>query len=557
MTSRSRYGKQSEDRLRRAAADAFGWGELGDHQLAAMQAVTAGDDTLAVLPSGAGKSAIYQVPALLRPGLTVVVSPLIALQHDQVAGLDDSDAPQAVAVNSGRTGARNAEAWEKVRSGQAAYLFLSPEQLAKPEVLDRLAADPPSLFVVDEAHCVSAWGHDFRPDYLRLRQAAERFGRPPILALTATAAPPVREDIVQRLGMRDVREVVASFDRPNLHLRVVRFTDDRDKRRAVTEHVAASHGPGLLYVATRKDAEAYGGELADRGLAAAAYHAGLPAVDRSAVHERFQNGELDVVAATSAFGMGIDKPDVRFVVHASAPGSLDEYYQEIGRAGRDGEPADAVLFYRPEDLSLQRFLAGGGPDREALDAVVRHVRDRAGRAAGTASLRRATGMSRSRLTRAVNLLRLAGGVTTTAEGAPDALHTSPAEATDAAVGIAEARHRLDRSRVEMMRGYAEANVCRRSVLLGYFGEELPEPCGRCDVCAAASAEPLEEPTVQSDSAGAAYPIGSRVRHAEWGEGDVMSRERDRITVLFSSVGYRTLSLHAVDEHDLLTLTERS
>ena len=210
-----------------------------------------------------------------------------------------------------------------------------------------------SLFVVDEAHCVSAWGHDFRPDYLRLGPVIERLGHPTVIALTATAALPVRRDIVDRLDMREHREVIASFDRPNLHLAVQRFTDDADKRHCILTRVCTLAGDsatrcGLVYAGSRKDTDFYAGELAHCGLRVAAYHAGMRAADRERVHEQFLAGDLDVVVATSAFGMGIDKPDVRFVAHASVPESLDAYYQQIGRAGRDGQPAEITLFYRPE-----------------------------------------------------------------------------------------------------------------------------------------------------------------------------------------------------------------
>ncbi|WP_143663664.1 ATP-dependent DNA helicase RecQ, partial [Streptomyces sp. NRRL B-24085] len=296
------------ERLARAADEVFGWSELRPGQLAAMEAVMRGRDTLAVMPTGAGKSAVYQVPGLLLPGPTVVVSPLIALQRDQIAGLlGHAGAPEAVAVNSAQAAGETEAAWDAVRHGDAEFLFLSPEQLAKDEVVERLAQAAPSLFVVDEAQCVAAWGHDFRPDYLRLAQAAQRVGRPPVLALTATAAPPVREEIVERLGMADPELVVAGFDRPNIALEVRRFQDDADKRRVVVERAAAEPKPGIVYAATRRDAEEYAADLAALGLSATAYHAGLTAGERSRAHDAFLAGDTDVVVATSAFGMGIDK----------------------------------------------------------------------------------------------------------------------------------------------------------------------------------------------------------------------------------------------------------
>ncbi len=266
------------DDIQCVARERFGWQRLRDEQTEAMEHVLAGHDVLAVLPTGAGKSAIYQVPAVLLPGPTLVVSPLIALQHDQIDGIEDSRAPAAVALNSTQNAAERREAWDTVRQGRAEYLFLSPEQLANDDLVADLAGLGVSLFVVDEAHCVSAWGHDFRPDYLRLAPVIERLGHPPVVALTATASLPVRRDIVDRLGLRDHRAVVTSFDRPNLHLGVERFTDDATKRAAVVAHIRARTADpetrrGLVYTASRRDAEQYTEELS--GVRAAAYHAGL------------------------------------------------------------------------------------------------------------------------------------------------------------------------------------------------------------------------------------------------------------------------------------------
>ena len=325
----------TRDELRRTAADTFGWTQLRPEQLEAMEHALEGRDVLAVLPTGSGKSAIYQVPALLRDGPAVVVSPLIALQHDQREGLADARDLTAVAVNSVQKAGENRAAWEALDSGSAEYVFLAPEQLANDDVVERVRAARPALFVVDEAHCVSEWGHDFRPDYLRLGGVIARLDHPPVIALTATAAPPVRADIVERLGLRDHREVLASFDRPELHLAAHQYADADQRRAEVVERVVerTGAGAGLVYCATRKDTEAYAEALTARGVAVAAYHAGLKRAEREDVHERFLSGELGVVVATSAFGMGIDKPDVRYVLHAAAPASVDAYYQEIGRAG--------------------------------------------------------------------------------------------------------------------------------------------------------------------------------------------------------------------------------
>jgi ATP-dependent DNA helicase RecQ len=563
-------------RLKRSARRVFGWNRLRPEQLRAMRAVMRGRDTLVVMPTGAGKSAVYQVPGLLLKGPTVVVSPLIALQRDQIKGLLRRKAAAAAAVNSSQSAGQNQAVWDRIRAGNIDFLFLAPEQLSRDEVVEQLAAAAPALFVVDEAQCVSAWGHDFRPDYLRLASVIERVGRPPVLALTASASAPVRADIVARLGMREVFEMVTGFDRPNIHLEVLAFQDEAVKRRAVVERVAAEPKPGLLYVATRREAEVYARELADLGLDAAAYHAGLAGTERSSVHDRFLGGDLDVVVATSAFGMGVDKPDVRFVIHASVPGSLDAYYQEIGRAGRDGRQARAVLAYRPQDLGMQRFFASGHPDADTIARVARTLGSHDAPVSAT-ELRQETGLTASRLTAVVNLLQQVRAVRTTDQGELEPLaDLSPTDAAERALQLADAHQELERSRVDMMRGYAETTGCRRRFLLGYFGQACEEPCGACDRCD--SARPVvgaraggghDRGLLDGTSTGTGrgtgarpapagtmpqhpFAAGTRVRHQRWGNGAVMSEEEGRLTILFESVGYRTLSLAVVQDHGLLS-----
>jgi ATP-dependent DNA helicase RecQ len=311
------------------------------------------------MSTGYGKSAIYQIAALLIPGPTVVVSPLIALQRDQVEELEHENAGGAAAVSSFEAAGARREALEELAEGELEFLFLAPEQLAKEDVLAEVAAARPSLFVVDEAHCISEWGHDFRPDYLKLGAVAEAVGRPPILALTATASPPVREEIVERLRMRSPEVIVRGFDRPGIWLGVEHFHAEHAKRDALVHAVAGEPKPGIVYAATRRMTEELAAELAGSGLRALAYHGGMGRRERVEAQEAFMADELDVVVATTAFGMGVDKPNVRFVFHSEPADSVDSYYQEIGRGGRDGEPARALLFYRPEDLGMRRFFAGG------------------------------------------------------------------------------------------------------------------------------------------------------------------------------------------------------
>ncbi|WP_372671182.1 RecQ family ATP-dependent DNA helicase [Amycolatopsis kentuckyensis] len=538
------------DELQRIAAENFGWSQLTGEQLAAMEHVMAGHDVLAVLPTGAGKSAIYQVPALLLDGPTLVVSPLIALQNDQIEGIEGSRAPAAVALNSAQRAAERKHAWEALRAGEAEYLFLSPEQLASDEVLDAVAELGVSLFVVDEAHCVSAWGHDFRPDYLRLAPVIERLGHPRVIALTATAALPVRTDIAARLGLRGHREVLASFDRPNLRLGVDPLPDDDDRHQAVLTRTRAltedpATRPGLVYVTSRKDAETYAGELAAEGVRVAAYHAGMKAADRERVHEEFLKGDLDVVVATSAFGMGIDKADLRFVLHAAAPESLDTYYQQIGRAGRDGEPAEITLYHRPRDLGRQKFLTAAKAPEQALTEVATTLAEH-DEPLKPAELGKEVTVSSAQRTRALNLLEQTGSVAVTPDGRLEQSDVDPEEAVARGVEAAEAHQRLTRSRIEMMRGYAETTGCRRQFLLGYFGEQLEEPCGNCDTCIAG--------TAQAPSPGA-FPVNSVVEHAEWGRGIVMSSDEETVTTVFDDHGYKTLSAPAVREQGLLTTVD--
>jgi ATP-dependent DNA helicase RecQ len=546
-------------RIREFAREVLGYEEFRPGQEAAMQAVVAGRDTLAVLPSGAGKTAVYQVAGQLLDGPVIVVSPLIALQRDQVERLAEVEdrAGRAAQLNSSMTVGDQREALEGLADGTVRFLFLAPEQLSKPEVVEAVGEAAPALFVVDEAHCVSAWGHDFRPDYLRLGAVIEQLGHPPVLALTATAAPPVRAEIVEQLAMREPAVVVAGFDRPEIRLEVDHYADANGKRQGVLDRVLAEigegRGPGIVYSATRKGTEDLAEEFTGRGLRARAYHAGLRRTEREDTQRAWMDDELDVVVATTAFGMGIDKPGTRFVVHAEPADSVDSYYQEIGRAGRDGEPALAVLVYRQEDLGLRRFFAAGTPAEEELQQVAGLVH--AAAAAGiedgvdVKALREETGRAATPLSRDLNLLEQVEAVVLdddgTARPAEDA--PAPAEAAAAARQLAEHHEKVDQSRVEMMRGYAETTRCRRQFLLGYFGEQLDEPCGNCDNCSAGLAQ--EQPAAAADDA--PFPVEAPVEHTEWGNGVVMRVEDDRITVLFDEVGYKTLGIAAVTENDLL------
>ncbi|TDN45206.1 ATP-dependent DNA helicase RecQ [Curtobacterium flaccumfaciens] len=538
------------DALRTRTADVFGW-HLRADQESVIDAVLAGRDALAVMPTGSGKSAIYQVAGLELAGVVVVVSPLVALQEDQVVGLEHHvHAPRAVAMNATRKARDVADAWDALAAGDVGYVFLAPEQLVKDDVLERLRAAGVALLAVDEAHCISSWGHDFRPDYLALGEVAERLGRPPVLALTATGSAPVRDDIVERLGMRDPFVLASGFDRPGIRLEVVRHSEDTEKRAAVVDQVAGLEGATVVYVATRAATTEYADALVARGSRARPYHAGMPVAERERVHTGFLDGDVDVVVATSAFGMGIDKHDVRYVVHADVPESVDAYYQEIGRAGRDAEPAGATLHYRAEDFGLRTFFASGAPRPASVRAVFDAVP--AAGAIARSELAETSGLSARTAGRALNALLDAGVLRDDVDGVsrvPGGPDTAAVAARAAADRAAE-RERVEESRIAMMREFAETTGCRRQFLLGYFGDELPEPCGNCDTCSSGTA--LDGGVHVADGANDdLWPPDARVEHAEWGTGVVMSTEEDRITVFFESAGYRTLGLADVVQRKLL------
>ncbi|GAA2056598.1 RecQ family ATP-dependent DNA helicase [Leifsonia soli] len=506
-------------------------------------------DVLAVMPTGYGKSSLYQVTGIILGGITIVVSPLISLQEDQVRALSKAtDVPRAFAINSSASQRERERDWEALETGEPAFAFLAPEQLANPEVRDRLRGLQVSLFAVDEAHCVSSWGHDFRPDYLVLGDVIEDLGHPPVVAMTATGAPPVRVEIGERLGMRRPQLFATGFDRPNLRFEVRRHEDDTQKRAAVIDQVRELAGSGLVYTATRKDADLYAERLAGHSIPAAAYHAGLSAAEREDVYERFMDDSARVVTATSAFGMGIDKHSVRFVVHASVTDSIDSYYQEAGRAGRDAEAALITLHYRPEDFALTKFFSGGGPNEGELAKVFGAIRETPGLSRQQVSEK--TGISVRSLGRLLGLLRDAHVL----NGSDDELHGAdvpPGHAAKRAAAAATTRQRIEHSRAQLMQEYAETAMCRRQFLLGYFGEELLKPCGNCDTCSSGSAYRWAD---AHDTPGETpFPVAARVTHGAWGVGVVMHTEADRLTVFFDDAGYKVLSLKAVRDYGLLEL----
>jgi ATP-dependent DNA helicase RecQ len=533
-----------DDEVSAAVYELLGDVELRPGQPEALRAVF-DRDTLAVLATGTGKSLIYRVAGQLLPGATVIVSPTVALQKDQLVALSAAG-PPAAALNSLLTKAEQRSVLERMAAGGLEFLLLSPEQLARDEVLQALRATKVSLFAVDEAHCVSSWGHDFRPDYLSLPSVIASLGRPRVLALTATASPRVRREIVDTLRMRDPAVIVGEFDRPNIWLGTRLVTDAAAAEAEVLKTLVAElqdvPGTAIVYVSSRRRSEELAEAVQALGLSAAHYHGSMARKQREATHTAFLDGSLSVVVATNAFGLGIDKPDVRLILHADPPEDLDSYYQEIGRAGRDGEPARAILMSHPNGYGLARyFSAGQGPGADDLAAVLAALDSRPSKLTAVASK---AGLSSARTRRAANALINIGAVAEQRSGLRRLCESSEmTQAVQGALHTAEQRRVQAETAVELVRRYAETEDCRRRLLLQLLGEDRTDQCHNCDNCDAGTST-----TVDS----LPFPLGQRVEHAEWGSGVVQQYEPGRVVVLFDEVGFRTLSLDVIEERGLLT-----
>lgn len=476
-------GKKPSTRLlSRTLKSTFGLDHLREGQQAVIDRVLAGRDTLAVMPTGAGKSLCYQLPALLIEGRTVVVSPLIALMKDQCDKLVQQGVA-AVQVNSALDGAESREALAAVADGTARIVFTTPEQLANAGFREQLQQHPIGLLVVDEAHCISQWGHDFRPAYLEIADAAKALGRPTLLALTATATGEVTRDICQQLAIPAAGVVNTGVYRPNLHYAVELVTDDTHKLERLKALLAGLEGSGIVYCATVKAAEAVHEALLLARESVALYHGKLKADERRTAQDAFMEGKARVMVATNAFGLGIDKPDTRFVLHWQMPAGLDAYYQESGRAGRDGEPATCTLLFLQRDKAVQQFfMAGRYPGLEELDALYAELLREPGQT--LAQLVERLGSPRTKLQVAVSLLRRLRIVGSNADGQLRVLkETLDSQTLHRLAGEYQSRRENDRAKLEQMVDYAQSGHCRWRVLLQHLeGDEPQQDCGNCDTC---------------------------------------------------------------------------
>ena len=539
--------------LSRTLRRTFGIRSLREGQERVIARVLKGKDTLAIMPTGAGKSLCYQLPALHLPGTTVVVSPLISLMKDQADKLNEARVPN-VQLNSTLTETEEQDALQAISNGEVRIVFATPERMTDAATLDALAKATVGLFVVDEAHCISQWGHDFRPAYLELAAAMAALRNPPLLALTATATDQVADDIRAQLGRRQMQVMQTGIYRENLHYRVLHTTNDDERVSRVVATVKSMRGTGIVYAATVKVAETLAKALVDAGVRAGLYHGKMPTRERREQQDAFMDDTLDVIVATNAFGLGVDKPDVRYVLHAQMPGSIEAYYQESGRGGRDGEVADCILLYDLRDRRVQQFfLARRYPDADQVEAVQFGIaRLAANEPVAFDTLREALPhVSIVKLKVAIKLL-VDAGVVVRKPGARlairrDAKHADRAHIGQLADGYAD-KAEQDREKLERRVFYAQTGLCRWRGLLGYFGESLEdERCGHCDTCLreerrAVVREQVDDTVTRIDSKAKprrTYAVGDDVRVPRFGSGRVRSVAGEEITIEFPNGDART------------------